>query len=457
MTSSLDLLVLGGGPGGYVAALRAAQLGLKVGLIEKEALGGVCLNQGCIPSKTLLTAAELFHQFEKAAEWGVEIAAPVSWNLKRLFDRKDEVVSRMRQGLEGLCQKRKVQLIRGEGTLAGPGEIRVGSDAYRAKNIIIATGSSPTRLDLGISETDMLSSEEALALTEVPASLLILGGGPEGCEFALIFRALGAEVTVAEAKDRLLPGLDPDAGTALRRALEVKGITVLTGEKLTRATPSDRGLECELKSGTKVTAKKLLVCVGRTPNTANLGLEAAGIRCNEKKAVAVDGELRTTAASVYAIGDVTGNLMMAHAASCEGYAVAGALAGRKEEIHYDSIPSVVYTYPQAAEVGLNEEKARARNIPFEIGRFSFLALGRAHAKGHTQGFVKIVGHARTHEVLGGTIVGDGADDLINVITLAVKHRLKVEDLRRHVAPHPSASEAVVEAAHLFFKEGLHFA
>lgn len=458
MTQDFDVIVLGGGPGGYVAALRGAQLGLKVCLIEKEFLGGVCLNKGCIPSKTLLAGTELYGKILKAGEWGIDLALPPVWNKKKLFDKKNEVILRMRQGLETLCQKRKVHVVKGEGVLIGPKEVRVGAETYHAKNVILATGSKPRRLDFGVQDrTKVFFSEEALGAVQTAERLLILGGGPEGVEFALVFQGLGAKVTLVETKERLLPGFDRDAGAAIKRVLTQKGVEVLTEETVTKLDAAASQVTAHLKSAGAREFDAVLVSAGRVPNSENIGLEKIGVRIDEKKSVSVSATLETGVAGVYAIGDLNGNWMMAHSASYEGYVTAGRIAGLKEKLDYSAVPSCVYSYPEVAEVGLNEEKAKARNIEYQVGRFSFMALGRSHAKGQTEGFAKLIGDAKTDKVLGGVIVGDGASELINMITLAIKQKLTVGDLRTHISPHPSASEAVVEAAHMFFKEGLHFA
>ncbi|OGW81813.1 MAG: dihydrolipoyl dehydrogenase [Omnitrophica bacterium RIFCSPHIGHO2_02_FULL_51_18] len=458
MNASFDLIVLGGGPGGYVAALRAGQLGLKTCLVEKDFLGGVCLNKGCIPSKTLLSGTELFTKIQKAGEWGIELDSPPRWNLKKLFDRKEEVVRKMRQGLESLCQKRNVFVARGLGRMEGPTTIKVGNDRYEAKSLVIATGSAPKRVDFGGGLSDaVLSSEEALSLSDQPESLLVIGGGAEGCEFSLIFRGLGSAVTLVEMEERLLPGFDRDASAAIKRSLTAKGIEVLTQDTVTAVKRQDKKLKVQFKSGLSKEVDKILVCAGRKPNTKDIGFEACGVKLDDNGFILTDRHLRTSLSHAYAVGDVTGRRMMAHSASYEGYVTAGRIAGYKEILDYTAVPSCVYTYPEVAQVGLSEEKARAEEVPFEVGRFSFMALGRAHAKGEAEGFVKIIGHAKTGRVLGGVIVGQGASELINVVGLAIRKKLKVEDLRSHIAPHPSASEALVEAAHLFFKEGLHFA
>ncbi len=458
MSRSFNLLVLGGGPGGYVAALRAGQLGLKVGLIEREFLGGVCLNKGCIPSKTLLAGTELYSKIQKAGEWGIELKDGPVWNIKKLFERKDQVIARMRQGLELLCEKRKIDRLCGFGEFKSPTEIKLNGEIYSAPKIILATGSAPKRTYFGITDRKkVFSSEEALFLEKIPETLLILGGGPEGCEFSLIYSGLGSKVALVEAQERLLPGFDRDAGSVLRRALTTKGVEVYTGDTLSKVSPAGEKINVELKSGLILAVDAILVSIGRVPNTEGMGLEKLGVQLSDKKAVVTDSLLKTNVDGMYAVGDVTGNRMMAHSASYEGYVTANRLAGKPEKLDYASVPSCAYTYPEVAEAGLNEEAAKEKNIPYEIGRFSFMALGRSHAKGETEGFVKVIGHAKTNEVLGGVIVGNGASDLINIIGLAVRNKLKVDDLRNHVAPHPSASEAVVEAAHLFFKEGLHFA
>lgn len=457
-TAEFDVIVVGGGPAGYVAALRAGQLGLKTALVEKEKLGGVCLNKGCIPSKTLLAATELAAKIEKAADWGIELPGAPTWKLKRLFEKKEEVITKLRQGIEALVQKRKIVLLPGEAKFVGPGKIQVGGSTYSAKKVILATGSSARKLDIGIQNKKLIwTSEEALALERIPSKLLILGAGPEGCELALIYKGLGSSVTLVEKKERVLPTFDRDACSVLKRAITAKGIEILTEDSLLKASEVSGKVYAELTSGKKIEADAVLVSVGRVPNGAGLGLEALGAMLDARGAVLTSSELNTNLNWLYAVGDVRGDKMLAHVGSYEGYKAAEFAAGRKEKLDYSAVPSCCYTYPEVASVGLSEEETQAQNVPYEIGRFSFMALGRSHAKAQTEGFVKLIGHAKTNVVLGGVVVGENAADLIHPIGLAIKNGLKMEALRDHIAAHPSASEAITEAAHLFFKEGLHVA
>ncbi len=456
--TEFDLLVIGGGPAGYVAALRAGQLGLKTALVEKDKLGGVCLNKGCIPSKTLLAATELKAKLEKAGEWGLELPGEPAWKLKKLFEKKEEVILKLRQGIESLVRKRKIEVLSGEAAFAGPGKVRVGAESYTAKKIILATGSSPRILDFGVKNRKLVFfSEEALTLERVPSTLLILGAGPEGCEFALIYKGLGSKVILVEQRERVLPGFDRDASAALKRALLAKGIEILTEESLVKATEVSGKIKAELKSGKRLDVDAVLVSAGRIPNSSGLGLESMGLERDGRGSVLTDENLRTNLDWLYAVGDVRGDKMMAHVSSYEGYKAAEFIAGKTGKLNYSAVPSCCYTYPEVASVGLSEEELEAKNIPCESGRFSFMALGRSHAKGQTEGFVKLLGHAKTNEVLGCVVVGESASEIINLAAFAIKNHLKMETLADHMAAHPSASEAVSEAAHLFFKEGLHVA
>jgi dihydrolipoamide dehydrogenase len=459
MTESFDVVVLGGGPGGYVAALRAAQHGLSVCLIEKEFLGGACLNHGCIPTKTLLTSVDLYNKILKAPEWGIELKTMPEWNLNKLFEKKESVVFKIRQGLNFLCKKRKIRIVIGFGTVLSSTQVQVGEDIYGANHIIIATGSSAkTPNSIGISGAHVWTSREALSRHErLPESLLILGAGPEGCEFSQIYSALGAKVTLIEAKERILPGFDSDAADALHRNLKLKGIEVMTGQLVKKFDEVDKKIECVLSDGKKIAFDNLLISAGRVPNSSNIGAESIGLSLNARGFIETNEYYETHIKNIYAIGDVNGKSMMAHSASYQGYLVADVIAKGKKPLQRVTTPSCVYTNPEIAQVGLNEASAKEGNIDYQVGRFSFLALGRSHAKGQTEGFVKIIGDAKNYKILGAVVVGDGASEIINMITLAIQKEMTVTELREHIAPHPSATEAVAEAAHLFFKEGLHFA
>ena len=456
---SFDVAILGGGPGGYVAALRAAQLGLRTALVEKDELGGVCLNAGCIPSKTLLTSADLFSKISKCSDWGIDLPGQASWNLKRLAEKKNQVITRLRAGIAVLVQKRGIALYKGLGQLEDAGRVKVGAETLEAKNIVIATGSRPKRFDWGLKDCkNIWTSIEALELRSIPPRLLILGAGPEGCEFSLIYSALGSKVFLVEAQQRILPGFDPDAAAVLKRTLAAKRVEILAPERVQSVKEIDSALQVIMGSGVTLEVDTVILCTGRKPNVEGFGLEKLDTKLDPlKNALVVNKNLETSIPRLYAIGDVIGGFMMAHSASYEGYAVAEKIAGKDLNLDYRAVPSCVYTSPEVAQVGLSEEAARAQGIPCEVGKFSFSALGRSHAKGTSEGFLKVIGNAKTGELLGVVIVGDGASELVSTAGLALQKKATVADLCKLMAPHPSASEAISEAAHLFFKEGLHFA
>ena len=441
-----------------MAALRAAQNGLTVCLIEKEFLGGTCLNRGCIPTKTLLTSVDLFNKIKKAEEWGIELRTAPEWNLKKLFEKKDSVILKIRQGLDFLCKKRKIHIVPDFGKIISSTQAQTGDHTYEAGHIIIATGSSAkTPKGFGDPGAKVWTSREALSKREaLPESLIILGAGPEGCEFAQIYSGLGVKVSLIEAKERILPGFDPDAAEALSRSLSSGGIEVITGQWVKNFEEKNTKIEIVLADGKRVIADNLLLSIGRAPNSKNIGLESLGVSLSANGFIDTDEYYETNIKNIYAVGDVNGKSMMAHSASHQGYFVADTIAKGKQPLQKSVIPSCVYSSPEIAEVGLNEASAKERAIAYQAGRFSFMTLGRSHAKGQTTGFVKILGDAKTHKILGGVVVGDAASEIINMIAWAIQKETTVAELRKHIAPHPSATEAVAEAAHLFFKEGLHF-
>lgn len=453
--SDFDLIVMGGGPGGYAASLRAGQKGLKTCLIEKAELGGVCLNAGCIPSKTLLSGIELLKKTKEASAWGIEVSG-LRFHFGTLQARKREVVNRLRKGIEVLCRERKVEVKRGEAAFESPNQIRVGSELINTRYVLIATGSTVKRLPASVMPLKGIwTSREALDSESVPETLLIVGSGAEGCELAQVFQGAGSKVTLLEAEEQILPRMDLDASQLLKRALLKQGVEVLTKTTLIKAKQEGDGFLCQFSDQSNRQFKKILSCVGRSPFFESLNLGKVGVGV-VNHAVGVDRFLRTNLSNVYAIGDVVGQTMMAHAATAQGLYVVEKLVGvTKAEWDNTLVPSVVYTNPEVAQVGLSEEECKKRGRSIETSRCFFASLGWSWTKGETEGFVKLVGDQTTGELLGGVVVGRGASELIGTLTLALQAKFTLQGLKKVIMPHPSASEAIQEAAHLFCKEGLH--
>jgi dihydrolipoamide dehydrogenase len=453
-----DLVVIGTGPGGYVCAIRAAQLGLKVAVVEKrETFGGTCLNVGCIPSKALLHASELFeeagHKFEKM---GIGVPTP-TLDLAKMMAFKDEGVEGNVKGVAFLLKKNKVDTVRGTGKIAGAGKVEVTPESGDAqtletKAIVIATGSDVTRLKgLEIDEESIVSSTGALELKSVPKKLVVVGGGVIGLELGSVWRRLGAEVLVVEFLDRILPGMDLDTAKQFHRLLEKQGMTFKLGSKVTGAEKADGRLKVTIEpakggEAESVEADVVLVAIGRVPFTAGLGLEEAGVELDERGRVKTDGHFKTNVDGIYAIGDVIAGPMLAHKAEDEGMAVAEILAGKAGHVNYGVIPNVVYTYPEVASVGKTEEELKAGGADYKAGKFPFTANGRAKANGTTEGFVKILADAKTDRVLGVHIVGPRAGDLIAEAAIAMEFSASSEDIARTCHAHPTLAEAVKEAA-----------
>ncbi len=458
MSQGYDLIVIGGGPGGYVAAIRAAQLGLAVACVEKRGtLGGTCLNVGCIPSKALLTSS---HHFDSAshdlARHGVKIGG-VELDLAALMSHKDKVVADNTKGIEFLFKKNKVAYIQGAGKIKAPGSVEVtlnagGAETLSAKNILIATGSDVMGLPgLEIDEKRILSSTGALALPKVPKSLAVIGAGVIGLELGSVWRRLGAEVTVIEYLDRILPPFDGEVAKHAQRLLAKQGMAFKLSRKVTGAKLGKAGvtLSTEAAQGgapEEITAEAVLVAVGRKPFMAGLGLEEAGVALTAKGFIQVDAHFQTNIPGIYAIGDVIGGAMLAHKAEDEGMAVAELLAGKPGHVNYDAIPCVVYTWPEIAAVGRNEEELKTAGIAYKLGKFPFTANGRARAMGESDGFVKLLADARTDRVLGVHILGPNAGDLIAEAVLAMEFSASSEDIARTCHAHPALGEALKEAA-----------
>ncbi|KAA9162017.1 dihydrolipoyl dehydrogenase [Amycolatopsis acidicola] len=458
-----DLLVLGGGPGGYVAALRAAQRGLSVGLVEKERPGGVCLNWGCIPTKAMLRSAEVFQTVKAAAEYGVH-AENVGFDYPAIRQRKDGIVKTLTDGVAGLLKANGVTVVEGHATFTGPATVDIHEagpspiapdgpryaaepaariDQATARNFVIATGSTPARLPVpGGDLPGVITSDGAFGLTEVPERIVIIGGSAVGAEWASLFHAFGSEVTIVEMQDRLVPAEDAEIGKALGRSFTQRGITVLTGASVTEIT---EGLRVHV-GDRKLDADVVLVGVGRRPNTAALGLDAAGVATDERGFIVVDDQLRTNVAGVHAIGDVTGKALLAHVASHQGITAADVIAGHDARIDYTVVPAATFTHPEIASVGLSEAAARDAGHDIVAAKFPFSALGRARTFGDTEGFVKIVAGERHGEVLGVHIFGPSASDLITEGALAISLEATLDELADTIHAHPTLGESGMEAA-----------
>jgi dihydrolipoamide dehydrogenase len=452
-----DLVVIGAGPGGYIAAIRAAQLGLSVTLVEKDAsLGGTCLNVGCMPSKALLESSELYARLGKeAAAHGIQVGE-VGLDLAAMMARKAKVVEELTRGIALLMKKNKVTVLQGLGRLDGPGRVVVtapdgAEEILEAGSVLLATGSAPVELPfLSFDGAQVVTSTEALSFDAVPESLAVIGAGAVGLEMASVWSRLGATVTVIELLPQITPFADADAAKELLRALKKQGIKFQLGAKVTGATLDDQGvhLAVEDKRGKalEVVAKKVLVAVGRRPYVDGLGLESAGLKTDQRGRIAVDAGFRTAAAGVFAIGDLVEGPMLAHKAEEEGVAVAEILAGKPGLVNHDAIPSVVYTHPELAQVGLTESQAGADGREIRIGKFPFKASGRAKAIGDTAGLVKVIADAKTDRILGVHMVGPHVSELIGEAVLGVEFSAAAEDIARTVHAHPTLSEALKEAA-----------
>ena len=453
MADSFDLIVIGAGPGGYVCAIRAAQLGLKVACVEKrETLGGTCLNIGCIPSKALLQSSENFDEIaHKFADHGITVEG-IKLDLARMQARKGEVVSANVKGVEFLFRKNKVTWLKGEGKIVSAGKVEVAGTTYETKNIVIATGSESVPLrGVEVDETQVVTSTGALELPAVPKHLVVIGGGVIGLELGSVWRRLGAEVTVIEFLDRILPGMDNEVAKQFERVLSKQGFKFQLGHKVTGATKGEKGVTLTVEPAKGGEAQSLeadvvLVAIGRRPYVEGLGLEAAGVALDERGRVKTDHHFATNIPGIYAIGDVIAGPMLAHKAEDEGVAIAEILAGQHGHVNYAAIPGVVYTWPEVASVGATEEELKAAGTAYKVGKFPFTANGRARAMGDTDGFVKILADKATDRVLGAHILGPDAGSLIAEMVTAVEFGASAEDVARICHAHPTLSEAVKEAA-----------
>ena len=453
MADQLDLVVIGAGPGGYECAIKAAQLGLKVAVVEKnDRLGGTCLNIGCIPSKAMLHASELFdeagHSFEGM---GIEVGKP-KLNLKQMLAFKDEAIDGNTKGIEFLFKKNKIEWVKGEGVIEAAGKVKVGDRTLEAKNIVIATGSDVAQLPgIEIDEKTVVSSTGALELDKVPGKLLVIGGGVIGLELGSVWARLGAEVTVVEYLDAILPGMDGEVVKNFTRILKKQGFAFKLGSKVTKVEKQKSGLKVSVEPAKGGEAQVLdadvvLVAVGRTAYTQGLGLDKLGVKTDKRGRVEIDAGYKTSVDGIYAIGDCVAGPMLAHKAMEEGVALAEKLAGHYGAVNYAVIPGVVYTAPEVASVGQTEEQLKEAGIDYNAGKFPFTANGRAKANKTTDGFVKILADKKTDRVLGVHIIGMNAGELIAEAAIAMEFSASSEDIARICFAHPTLSEAVKEAA-----------
>ncbi len=451
--ASYDVIVIGAGPGGYVCAIRAAQLGLKVACVEDRAtLGGTCLNIGCIPSKALLQASEKFEEARHGlAGFGVKVDK-VELDLPTMMGHKDKVVESNVKGVEFLFKKHKIDWLKGRGAIKAAGTVTVAGKEYTTKQIVIATGSSHVDLpNVPVDEKTIVSSTGALTLASVPKSLVVIGGGYIGLEMGSVWQRLGSKVTVVEFLDRLVPGMDAELARFFQRTLTKQGMAFKLGSKVTKAVPSKDGVTLTLEpakggEASELKADVVLVAVGRKPMTEGLGLKEAGVALDERGRVTVDGHYQTNVPGIYAIGDVIIGPMLAHKAEEEGIAIAEILAGQHGHVNYETVPGIVYTWPEVATVGRTEEQLKEAGVDYKVGKFPFTANARARAMLSTDGFVKILADAKTDRILGAHILGPEAGTLIHEVVVAMEFGGSAEDLARSFHGHPTLNEAVKEAA-----------
>jgi len=456
---SKSIIIIGAGPGGYVAAIRAAQLGAQVTVVENEALGGVCLNSGCIPSKALLSVVELGDKAKKAADFGLTIQGPVGYDLGRMVARKNKVVDGLVKGIGTLFKTWGIEHIEGTGEIVDQRTVKVvkrdgGESHIDGDAMIVATGSSWPNLPMfPIDGRQIITSKEALDTTVMPASLLIVGGGVEGCEFAALYSGMGTQVTMVELLARILPLEDEEMSSMMTRELMKRGVTIRTGTTVEKIERRDDLVKAVLKDGTVVEVEKLLVSVGRGFNSKGIGLEKIGVQVGMRGEILVNARMETNVPGVYAIGDVVGKAMLAHVASAQGKVAVDNILGHPREINYRVVPAGIFTLPEIGRVGLTERQARdeahvrgdSPETAVKVGRFRYAGLGKAQGTGDTTGLFKIIADAKTDEIIGAHIMGAHATDVVHEIALAMQLRAKVADVAEMIHAHPTFSEGILEA------------
>lgn len=464
MKTQADVVVLGAGPAGYVCAIRLAQLGKKVTVVERAEVGGVCLNRGCIPSKALIHAGGVYERLTHAEDLGIELEGKAKLNLPKLMKWKESVVTKLTSGVAGLLKAHGCQVIAGDAKFTGARSMEVktasGTQTVEFTTCVIATGSRPAAIPgIDVDQKRILDSTGALALAQVPKRLLCIGGGYIGLELGTFYSKVGSQVTVVEAAPGLLGGVDPDLARVVQKKLEKKGVAIKLQTKIQSVKAAASGVTAKWAGPDGKTEEgvfdAVLVTVGRVPNTEGLGLEAAGVKCDAKGFIPVDPQRRTNVPSLYAIGDVAGQPLLAHKGSKEGLVAAEAIAGLPAAFDFVAIPAVIFTDPEVATVGLTEAEARAKGFEPKVGQFPFVANGRALSVGEPEGFVKMIGDARTGRLLGVHIVGVEASNLISEAALALEMGAQVEDLAYTTHPHPTLPETLMEAAEATLGHAIH--
>lgn len=462
-TIKKDAVVLGGGPGGYVAAIRLGQLGVSTALVDRGPLGGVCLNWGCIPSKALIHVAKLYEELQGSSEIGIS-AKSIQIDLAKTQEWKRSIIKKLTDNVGQLAKSNGVEVIRAEAVFDGPNRMRLkgrngGDEMLEFKSAIVATGSKTIEIPgFAIDGKIVVDAKEALDWTKAPKHLLVIGGGVIGLEIGMMYQKFGSQITVVEMMDQLLPGVDTEVAQWLNRICRKKGITVHLSAKAIGYKKAKNGVSVEIqtpKGKETINCDVILLSVGRKPHAAGLGLEKIGVKIHEKGFIPVNQHLQTNLSHIYAIGDVIGPPLLAHKASKEGLIAAENIAGHPEVYDVRAMPGAIFTDPEVATVGLSEEQAKEKGIPYIIGKFPFAALGRAVSTGHPEGFAKIVAEKGTGVVIGGHIIGAGAGDLVSELTLAIEMGATIEDLSLTVHPHPTLSESIMESAEAAVGKAIH--
>jgi dihydrolipoamide dehydrogenase len=451
-SSDYDLAVIGGGPGGYVCAIRAAQLGAKVVIFEKDSLGGVCLNRGCIPTKALVRNAEAWQDVLNSEAMGISLSNP-SFDWKKILGRKDKVVNTLVSGVEGLLKKNKVEIVKSEASVGAGGKITAGSKTYNASNIVLATGTKPLDIQFdNDGSVKVYNSAELLCIDKLPKSIVIVGGGVIGVEMASIYSAFGVKVTIVEMLDSIIAMAEKDVAALLTSELKKAGVDIRTSSGFNAV----KGGKVVLSNGDAIAAEAVLIAVGRKPVTGGLKGDA-GVKLSAKGFIDTDDNLKTSTGNIYAIGDITGRIQLAHVASAQGLQVAERLFGGKtEKVNYNAVPSCIFTKPEIAWAGMTESEAKAKGLPIKVGKFPFHAIGKALASGETVGFVKVIVDERWDEILGIHIIGPHASDLIAEAGAAIHLESTAQELAQAVHAHPTLSEAVMEACEAVHGKAIHF-